>query len=157
MRHSFRIGLNFGVTSGVITTLGLLVGLNSGTHSSIVVIGGILLIAIADAFSDAIAIHISEESAGVYKTREIWEATISTFLFKFVFAITFAVPVMLLELGPAIVASVAWGLFLLAVLSYKMAKEQGVAPWKVVAEHVLVAIAVITITQYVGSWIEVFS
>jgi len=60
MRHSITTGFSFGLTSGVITTLGLLVGLNSGTHSKLVVIGGILTIAIADAFSDALGIHISE-------------------------------------------------------------------------------------------------
>jgi len=59
MRHSLRTGLSFGLTSGIITTLGLIVGLHSGTHSKIVVISGVLIIAIADSFSDAFGIHIS--------------------------------------------------------------------------------------------------
>ena len=33
MKHSVRTGLSFGLTSGVITTLGLMVGLHAGTHS----------------------------------------------------------------------------------------------------------------------------
>jgi len=41
MRHSLKTGLSFGLTSGIITTIGLMVGLNSGTHSKLVVIGGI--------------------------------------------------------------------------------------------------------------------
>jgi len=49
LRHSVETGLSFGLTSGIITTLGLMVGLHSGTHSRLVVIGGILTIAIADA------------------------------------------------------------------------------------------------------------
>ena len=61
-KHSLRIGFSFGLTSGIITTLGLMVGLHAGTHSRLAVIGGILTIAIADAFSDALGIHISEES-----------------------------------------------------------------------------------------------
>lgn len=40
-------GVHFGLTSGVITTLGLMVGLHSGTHSLRAVAGGILTIAIA--------------------------------------------------------------------------------------------------------------
>ena len=36
-------GLSFGLTSGVITTLGLMVGLRSGTGSRIAVIGGIVV------------------------------------------------------------------------------------------------------------------
>ena len=54
IKKSLKIGLSFGLTSGVITTLGLLVGLNSSTHSKMVVLGGILVIAIADALSDLV-------------------------------------------------------------------------------------------------------
>jgi len=87
MKHSLKIGFSFGLTSGIITTLGLIVGLHSGTHSKLVILGGILIIAIADAFSDALGIHISEESEGKHTTKEIWESTIATFLAKFVFAL----------------------------------------------------------------------
>ena len=62
MKPSYRTGLSFGLTSGIITTLGLIVGLNGSTHSKFAVIGGILTIAIADAFSDALGIHVSQES-----------------------------------------------------------------------------------------------
>ncbi|UCE51174.1 MAG: hypothetical protein JSV31_18140 [Desulfobacterales bacterium] len=48
MQDSLRTGISFGLTSAVITTLGLMVGLHSGTHSKIVVLAGILTIAIAD-------------------------------------------------------------------------------------------------------------
>ena len=58
-----RVGLFFGTTSGVITTCGLLVGLASGTGSLAAVLGGILVIAVADSMSDALGIHLSEESA----------------------------------------------------------------------------------------------
>ena len=54
MKHSLKTGLSFGLTSEIITTLGLMVGLNSSTHSDLVVIGGILTIAIADGFLDFI-------------------------------------------------------------------------------------------------------
>ena len=122
MRHSLKVGLSFGLTSAIITTLGLMVGLYSGTRSQLVVIGGIITIAIADAFSDALGIHISEESENKHTTREIWEATISTFLFKFTFAVTFIVPVLVCPLGVAIVVSVIWGLSLLGIFSFCMAK-----------------------------------
>ncbi len=97
MKHSLKIGISFGLTSGIITTLGLIVGLHSGTHSRLIVIGGILIIAIADAFSDALGIHISEESENKHDTKEIWESTIFTFLSKFVFALTFIAPFLLFQ------------------------------------------------------------
>jgi VIT1/CCC1 family predicted Fe2+/Mn2+ transporter len=153
MKHSLKTGFSFGLTSGIITTLGLIVGLHSGTHSKLVIIGGILTIAIADAFSDALGIHISEESENKHTIKEIWESTISTFLSKFVFALTFVIPLLLFPLTTAIIVSVVFGLSLLGIFSFLIAKEQKVKPWKVILEHLLIALGVIIITHYVGDWI----
>ena len=153
MKDLLRTGISFGLTSGVITTLGLMVGLHSGTHSKIVVLGGIITIAIADAFSDALGIHISEEAENIHTTKQIWCATITTFLTKFLCAMTFAVPVLLLSLSTAIVVGLIWGLSILTILSYIIARTQEEPPWKVVGEHLLIAILVITITHWVGDWI----
>jgi len=152
MKNSLKTGLTFGLTSGIITTLGLMVGLDSGTHSKIAVLGGILTIAIADAFSDALGVHISKESEEKTE-REIWESTFSTLLSKFFFALTFVVPVILFDLSTAMIVSVVWGLSLLAVLSVIIAREQKEKAWKVVSEHLVIALMVIAITHYVGDWI----
>jgi len=153
MKHSLRTGITFGMTSGVITTLGLMVGLHSGTHSRIVVLGGILTIAIADACSDALGIHVSEEAENVHTAKQIWGSTIATFLSKFLFALTFSVPILLLPLSTAIIVSLLWGMLILAILSYAMAKSQGEAPWKIVGEHIVIALVVIVITHWVGDWV----
>jgi len=75
LKRSIKKGLSFGLTSGVITTLGMMVGLNASTGSRIAIIGGIMAIAVADAFSDAVGIHIAEESENRHSEREIWEST----------------------------------------------------------------------------------
>jgi len=152
MKKSFETGFSFGLTSGIITTLGLMVGLHAGTHSKLAVIGGILTIAIADAFSDSLGIHVSEESENK-PTKEIWESTISTFISKFIFALTFFIPVLLFEISTAILISVVWGLSLISILSFRIAKKQKETPWKVVGEHVIIALVVIAITHFVGDWI----
>lgn len=153
INHSLKTGLSFGLTSGIITTMGLMVGLNSSTSSKAAVIGGIVTIAIADAFSDALGIHISEESENVHTNKEIWQSTLSTFLFKFIFALTFAIPVLLLELPTAITVSVIWGLSILSIFSYLIAKSEKTKPLPVVAEHLAIAIAVVIITHNTGHWI----
>lgn len=153
MKHSVKTGFSFGLTSGIITTLGLMVGLHSGTHSQLAVIGGILTIAIADAFSDALGIHISEESQNTHRAKEIWESTLATFATKFIVALSFVVPVLLLPLATAIVVSILWGLLLLAGLSVHLADQQRIPWWKVVMEHVLIAAVVVVLTHYVGEWI----
>ena len=155
MNHSVKVGFSFGLTSGIITTLGLMVGLSSGTHSKLAVVGGILTIAIADSFSDAMGIHVSEESENIHTTKEIWEATIATFVSKFVFALTFVIPVLLFnELSTAVLVSVIWGLSLLGVLSFIMAKQHETKPWRPVLEHLSIAVIVVVITYYVGCWIS---
>ncbi len=154
-RHSILTGLSFGSTSGIITTLGLIVGLHSGTHSRGVVLGGILMIAIADALSDALGIHISEESENKHTSKEIWVSTLATFIAKFLFAITFVIPVILFSLDKAIIVSVIWGLALLGIMSFFMARRQNVHPLRVIFEHLLIAIIVILITHELGDWIGV--
>jgi VIT1/CCC1 family predicted Fe2+/Mn2+ transporter len=151
MKHPVKIGLSFGLISGVITTLGLMIGLDASTHSRIAVIGGILTIAIADALSDALGIHVSEESERKHTNREVWEATISTFLSKFVFSASFIIYVLFLDMSIAIQASIVWGLFLISILSYII--SEGENSFKVILEHVTITLAVIIISHYLGSYI----
>jgi len=153
MIRSILKGFSFGLTSGIITTLGLIVGLDSGTHSKAVVLGGILTIAVADAFSDALGIHISEESANIHSERSVWESTIATFIAKFLVALTFIVPIFFLDLAIAIYVSVAWGFLVIGVLSYKMAKAAKAEPLGVISEHVLITLVVIILTHLVGDFI----
>ena len=154
MNHTLRAGLIFGLASGIITTLGLMVGLHSGTHDKLVIIGAILTIAIADAFSDALGIHITEEAKNHQSQKEIWEVTIATFIFKFLFSLSFIVPVLLFSLGMAVVISIIYGLFLLGLASFYIAKEQKIKPYVVIGEHLGIATVVILITHFTGDWIS---
>jgi vacuolar iron transporter family protein len=153
MKQQFKTGVCFGLTSGIITTLGLMVGLEAGTKSVLAVIGGVLTIAIADAFSDALGIHISEESEAKHTPKQVWESTIATFITKFLIAITFIVPVLLFDLSTAIIASTVWGVALLSVLSFFIARLKKEKAWKVIAEHVGIALLVVVITHNFGHWI----
>jgi VIT1/CCC1 family predicted Fe2+/Mn2+ transporter len=152
MKHSKKVGFSFGTTSGIITTLGLMIGLNSGTHSQLAVLGGILTIAIADAFSDALGIHISEESENTHSSREIWESTLYTFLSKLFVASTFVVPVLLFELDVAMWVSILWGISLLTGLNFKIAGGSK-KRWGVITEHLMVAVLVIIAAHFAGDLI----
>lgn len=153
MNHSLKTGFSFGLTSGIITTLGLMVGLHSGTHSRLAVIGGILTIAIADAFSDALGIHVSEESENKHTHSEIWAATVSTFSSKLFSTLLFLIPVLLLKLETAIIISIIGGLLLVGIFSFSIAQSQKVSPWFAVMEHIIIGIVVIALTHYAGEWI----
>ena len=151
VKTAVRKGVSFGLTSGIITTLGLMVGLYAGTHSKLVIFSGIMVIAIADALSDAMGMHLSVESEYRNTTKEIWLATIATFLTKFIVACTFLVPLLIFENGTAIIVSVAWGLLLISGFSYHVGKQGKENPWKVVLEHLVITIVVVAVTYGVGS------
>ena len=148
-----RTGIFFGATSGVITTLGLIAGLNAGTRSLTAVLGGILVIAVADAMSDALGIHLAEESDPQTSTQHVWVATISTFLTKFIFAISFAVPLLWLPLDQAVLASIAWGMFVIIALSYFLARSQKASPILIIGEHLAIAILVVVVSDLIGAWV----
>ncbi len=156
MKETLLKGVGFGLTSGVITTLGIIVGLHAGTHSKLAVLAGMVVLAIADALSDAIGIHISEEAEGEHATKEIWEATLFTFSSKLAFSLTFVPLIVFLELSTAILASVVWGLFLIVIVSYFTAKLQNKNIHRTIAEHLLVTIIVIIIAHYTGDIIYGF-
>ena len=155
--HSLRVGISFGVTSGIITTLGLLVGLSAGTSSRAAVLGGIFTIAVADSMSDALGIHISEESEGIHAEREVWTATVATFVTKLLTALTFAIPVGLLDLDAAVVVSIVWGASALTALSWDLARRQGLKPRPLVVEHLGVAALVVAAAHLVGLGISALS
>ena len=156
MKHSLKTGLSFGLTSAIITTLGLMVGIYSGTRSRVAVLGAILIIAIADALSDSLGIHMSEESEHKHTPLEIWESTLYTFLSKFIFAATFIVPVIIFDLKLEVFISIIWGLLLLTVFSFYLARDAKTAAWKVILEHIFVAVVVIIATHSVGLFIRRF-
>jgi len=154
-RKAYLKGLGFGLTSGIITTLGMMVGLSAGTNSRLAVIGGILVIAVGDALSDAMGMHISEESTGSSGGEKgVWIATFSTLFFKFIFASIFVFPVLFLSLDTAIILSVIIGLVLISVFSFIFARKQGEKPLHVVSEHVLITLIVVLLTHFVGVFVN---
>lgn len=154
MKNSIKKGLGFGLTSGIITTLGLIIGLYSGTKSTVVVIGGIIIIAVADSLSDGLGMHISEETNSKNSKKAIWESTISTSLFKFVFAMSFVFPFLFFSLSVAVWFSVAWGFILIAGFSYHVANKNKDSTSKVVAEHLVITILVVIATYFIGRLIN---
>jgi VIT1/CCC1 family predicted Fe2+/Mn2+ transporter len=134
-------GVFFGTGSGVITTLGLIVGLFAGTESLAAVMGGILVIAVSDSMSDAFGIHLAEEARPDSTSRSVWLATIATFLTKFLMASTFVLPLLLLPLQQAVIA---------CLICVFIARQQGQPALPVVAEHLGIASLVMVLSWLVG-------
>lgn len=157
--HQLVTGISFGLTSAVITGLGMIVGLYSATSSRLAVITGVIIIAIADGLSDAVGLHLVEESEtekgnAKHTQKEIWLTTVFTFLSVSGFGLTFAVPILLFSLKTAIVIAILWGILLLVLLNFYIAKIRNEKPLKLILEHVLIALFVVAISNWVGNLIK---
>ncbi|MDA3802609.1 MAG: hypothetical protein PF488_01770 [Patescibacteria group bacterium] len=153
MLKGLKIGFGFGLASAVITTLGLMVGLAASTQSKLAIIGGIVMIAIADSFSDSLGIHIAKESEGNFSKKQVWQATLFTLLFKMIFAASFLIPIIFLPIYPAIYVSLVWGAVVLIFQSLKLAENNNSKAVKVIIEHLAIATFVIVVNYYLGGLI----
>ena len=150
MKRAFRIGFSFGLPSGIVTTLGLMVGLNSSTQSQLIVIGGILTISIADSLSDAMGMHFAQESENHLTHDDVWKTTYFTLLAKFIFSIIFIIPILLFPLNFAIILSILIGAYLIFAISLMIARERDENPIIVIGSHLIITFIVIIISHFVG-------
>lgn len=154
MDKARKIGISFGLTSASITTLGLIIGLEIGTGSRLAVVVGILTIAIADAFSDSLGVHLAKESEGNFNSKEVWQATAYTFLFKFLFALTFLIPILLIKGSAGLLVAIFWGVLILVALNYYIAKANQENPLKIILEHLSISALVIFLSFLAGKLIN---
>jgi VIT1/CCC1 family predicted Fe2+/Mn2+ transporter len=155
MPHLTRF--SFGATSAIITCLAFIIGLAKSSNPKLAIIGSLLVIAIADNISDSLGIHIYQES-DLKKSEVVRTATFFNFLTRFFVIFIFILFVFFLPLLYATILSIIWGISLLMVLSYYIAREQKVSPYKAIFEHVAIAVVVIIISNYLSEWIlHIFS
>jgi VIT1/CCC1 family predicted Fe2+/Mn2+ transporter len=143
---------SFGATSAIITNLALITGLDTLTHPKLSIIGGILAIALADNISDSVGIHIFQESECI-SNKEVWVSTFTNFLTRLLVSLTFIILVGVLPIELAVVLSTIWGLMLLVIMSYTIARDRGSNPYLVILEHISIAILVITASHIVGKFV----
>jgi len=150
MSHLTRF--SFGATSAIITCLAFIIGLSKSANPKFTIIGSLLVIAIADNISDSLGIHIYQES-DLKKSEVVRTSTFFNFITRFFVIFVFILFVLLLPLLYATILSIIWGISLLIVLSYYIAREQKVNPYKAIVEHVAIAVVVIIISNYLSEWI----
>jgi len=148
-------GMCFGVTTAVITSLGMIVGMYSATSSKLAVVAGIVVMAIADGLSDAVGLHTAEEAEvengkSKHTSKEIWLTTLFAFLSVSGFTLTFAIPTLICPIETAVILTIAWGMLLLILLNFYIAKIRRENPIKLISEHILLAIFVIIASHLVG-------
>lgn len=153
MIPSLTKGISFGITSSVITTLGIIVGMHAGTDLKHGIIVAILIIASADSLADACGIHFSEQARGA-SHHECFVASVSTFVGKLFFALSFLVPILLFETHRAIVIDIIYGLIVLTIQGFLVAKAHRRNASLIVFFQVFLAIAIISFSHFIGTAIN---
>jgi VIT1/CCC1 family predicted Fe2+/Mn2+ transporter len=67
---------------------------------------------------------------------------------------SFIIPVLFFSLRTAVIVSIVWGLLLIFLLSYKVAKDRKDNILHTTLEHIGITILVIILTYFIGIWIS---
>jgi VIT1/CCC1 family predicted Fe2+/Mn2+ transporter len=143
---------SFGATSAIITNLGIITGLDTLTHPKLSIIGALLVIALADNMSDSFGIHIYQESEHIGK-KEVWLSTLTNFLTRLFVSSTFIILIIVLPIRLAAVCSVIWGLLILTVMTYTIAKQQKINPFSAIFFHLTIAVIVVVASNFIGAFV----
>tara|TARA_Y100000310_G_C20551832_1_gene748475 strand:+ start:43 stop:1083 length:1041 start_codon:yes stop_codon:yes gene_type:complete len=147
----------FGISSAVLTTIGIIMGMNSATSSLIAVVSGIAVVATADSLSDAIGMYASKKSERGISATTAFRSALNVFLGKAIFSATFIIPFMVFSFSNAISASIIWGLLLLTFVNIQIAFIQEENIPLVVTKNLFVAIIVMALSYFVGKGISLLS
>jgi VIT1/CCC1 family predicted Fe2+/Mn2+ transporter len=144
--------ISFGTTAAVVTSMALIVGLDAATVSRATIAATLLILALADNLTDSLGIHVYQESERLAQ-RDAFRTTVANFLTRLLVSLSF---IALLFLAPAPLstyAAVVWGLALLSVLTFLLARARNARPGPEICRHCAVAVAVIALTRLIGAGI----
>jgi VIT1/CCC1 family predicted Fe2+/Mn2+ transporter len=143
---------SFGATSAIITNLGIITGLDTLVHPKLSIIGALLVIALADNMSDSFGIHIYQESEHLSK-KEVWLSTLTNFFTRLFVSLTFVALIILLPIKFAVVCSIGWGLLILTVMSYAIARQRKISPYPAILTHTIIAVIVVAASNFIGAFL----
>jgi hypothetical protein len=142
--------ISYGGTAAIVTSMALIVGLDTAASAKSTVITALLIAALADNLTDSLSVHVYQESERLQE-REAFIGTVSNFATRLIGCLTFVVLVALLPQRVIVTAAVAWGMTLLAVLTSLLARERKVGVISEVAKHLLAAAVVLALSRAVAA------
>lgn len=145
--------ISYGGTAAIVTSTALITGLTAADATKTVIVSGLLIAAFADNLTDALSIHIFQESEQLNQ-KDAFAGTVTNFLTRLLLCVSFALLVVAFPLEHVAKASIVWGLLLLALLTFMVARERKVKPLPEVLKHTVVAVAVIAVSMAIGHWIR---
>lgn len=117
MNADYLQGLYFGIISGIITVLGLIIGLRAGTMSKKAILSGILAISVSDTFADGFALYTSKKAEKTEdKSYGPLKSGIIVVITKLLLAMSFLLPVLFIpDIDTSAVVCLIWGCIVILV------------------------------------------
>lgn len=143
---------SFGGTAAVVTSMALIIGLTAASATKSAIVSGLLIVAVADNLSDSLSIHMYQESESL-EPQAAFRSTLTNFATRLLVTLVFILLVLALPSNLTVPASVAWGVGLLIVLSFLIAKQRGLGLASEAIKHVLSAAVIIGVSRTIGAWI----
>jgi predicted membrane protein (TIGR00267 family) len=153
-------GVAFGTMDGLITILGVVIGIASATQNSGVVVLSGLVAGLANAFGNSFGFYASElaeraehiqENQHVSSMAETRRSTLLAFAYSLASTLVIVVPFVIFGLAYAMIASLILALALLFALGAVVGKFSHAPPWKFGIRYVLLGLAGAALSFVVGA------
>ena len=145
--------ISFGGTAAVVTSMALIVGLEAANAGKAAMLSALLIAAVADNLTDSLSVHMYQESERM-EQKEVFRGTFSNLATRFIVCLSFVLIVCVFRGRAAGVAGVAWGMSLLAGLTYILARHRRVSVISELGKHLAAALLIIVVSQAIGRWIN---
>lgn len=153
-------GAAFGTMDGLITILGVVIGIATATQNSEVVVISGLVAGLANAFGNSFGFYASElaeraehiqENQHVSSMVETRRSTLLAFAYSLASTLVIVAPFVMLGLMYAMIASLILALALLFALGAVVGKFSHASPWKFGIRYVLLGLAGAALSFMVGA------
>jgi vacuolar iron transporter family protein len=147
--------VSFGGPAAIVASVALIVGLDAAAADRAAIVGSLLILALADNLTDALGVHIYQESERL-ASLEAFRTTVANFLTRLFVSLSFVALVLNTPAPLRSSVSLAWGLLLLAVLSHLIARARRVNSATEIAKHCGVALIVIALSAVIGKLVPLW-
>jgi len=115
-------------------------------------VSALLIAAVADNLTDSLSVHVYQESERL-EEKEAFIGTLSNFATRFIVCLSFVLVVAVFREHAAAAGGIVWGMLLLTVLNYMLARHREVSAISELGKHLAVALVVIFVSKCIGHWI----
>jgi len=144
--------ISFGGTAAIVTSMALIAGLDAANAGRAAMVSALLIAAVADNLTDSLSVHMYQESERL-EEKEAFIGTLTNFATRFIVCLSFVLIVTLFREHAAAVGGIVWGMSLLTVLTYILARHRKVSAMSELGKHLAVALVIVFVSKSIGHWI----